>query len=70
MERSENGPADRRRNCQALLVALGATQVRTAWHAGVLDSDAAMHLLDDLMAEIICVAGAVEEDLARNHPVG
>jgi hypothetical protein len=70
MERLEYGQGDRRLICQAVLVALGATQVRRAWHASVIDSDAAMHLLDDLMDEIICVDAAVETDLARNHPVG
>ena len=69
MERSEYGQADRR-VCQALLVALGAIRVRRAWHASVLDSDAAMHLLDDLMGEIIGVDAGVETDLARNHPLG
>lgn len=70
MKRPEYGQADRRLICQALLVALGATQVRRAWHASVLDSNAAMQLLDDLMGEILCVDAAVETDLARNHPVG
>jgi hypothetical protein len=70
MERFEYGQADHRLICEALLVALGATQVRRACHASVIDSDAAMHLLDDLMGEIICVDPAVETDPPRNHPVG
>jgi hypothetical protein len=38
--------------CRALQLALVATQLRTAWHAGVMDADAAMRSLDLAVREL------------------
>jgi hypothetical protein len=38
--------------CDALLLALVASKVRTAWHAGVIDADTAMRRLDVFLSEI------------------
>jgi hypothetical protein len=43
--------------CDALLLALVASKVRTAWHAGILDADAAMRRLDVFLSEI-CGSGS------------
>jgi hypothetical protein len=50
---------------QALLLALVASQLRTAWHAGVIDADKAMKSLDNVISEI-CQHRAVKE--ASGHP--
>jgi hypothetical protein len=44
--------ADRDVLCDALLLALVASKVRTAWHAGVIDADTAMRRLDVFLSEI------------------
>jgi hypothetical protein len=41
--------------CRALLLALGASRVWRAWHAGVTDADTAMRLLDSLLP-VICTS--------------
>jgi hypothetical protein len=38
--------------CSALLLALVASSLRRAWHAGVIDADAAMRRLDVFLSEI------------------
>jgi hypothetical protein len=38
--------------CNALLLALVASKVRTAWHAGIIDADTAMRRLDVFLSEI------------------
>jgi hypothetical protein len=38
--------------CDALLLALVASKVRTAWHAGVFDAETAMRRLDVFLSEI------------------
>jgi hypothetical protein len=38
--------------CSALQLSLVASQLRTAWHAGVIDSDSAMRSLDRAVREI------------------
>jgi hypothetical protein len=49
--------------CHALLLALAATQLRRAWHAGVIDSDTAMRSLDSVIGEI-CHVRATKGDHA------
>jgi hypothetical protein len=49
--------ADRDVVCHALLVALVASKVRTAWHAGVMDADTAMRRLDVFLSEV-CGSGS------------
>jgi hypothetical protein len=44
--------ADEQITCQALQLALVATQLRTAWHAGVMDADTAMRSLDRAVGEL------------------
>jgi hypothetical protein len=48
--------ADRDVTFYALLLALVASKVRTAWHAGVIDADTAMKRLDVFLTEI-CSSG-------------
>jgi hypothetical protein len=43
--------ADEEITCHALLLALVATQLRRAWHAGVMDADTAMKSLDMAVRE-------------------
>jgi hypothetical protein len=50
---------DRDITCQAFQLALVATQLRSAWHAGVLGADAAMKILDVAVREV-CTLGATE----------
>ena len=38
--------------CSALLLALVASEVRRAWHAGVIDADTAMRRLDGFLSEL------------------
>ena len=40
-------------SCHALVLALVATQLRTAWHAGVVDGDSAMRCLDEAIRIIL-----------------
>jgi hypothetical protein len=51
--------ADRDITCHALQLALVATQLRSAWHAGVLDADTAMRSLDVAVREV-CSLRAME----------
>lgn len=50
--------------CDGLLLALVANQLRTAWHAGVIDAETAMRGLDRTIREI-CRARA-----AKGAPMG
>jgi hypothetical protein len=43
---------DQKVTCHALQLALVATQLRRAWHAGVLDADTAMKSLDVAVREV------------------
>ena len=45
--------------CDALELALVATQLRSAWHAGVLSADMAMRILDVAVREV-CNLRAME----------
>jgi hypothetical protein len=49
--------ADRDVLCDALLFALVACKMRTAWHAGIIDADTAMRRLDVFLSEI-CGSGS------------
>jgi hypothetical protein len=51
--------ANRDITCDALELALVATQLRSAWHAGVLGADAAMMILDVAVREV-CSRGAMD----------
>lgn len=44
--------ANRDLACDALLLALVASKLRTAWHAGVMDAESAMKRLDIFLLEI------------------
>jgi hypothetical protein len=48
----------------ALLLALVAVQLRTAWHAGAVDADTAMRSLDRVVAEI-CSLRAMKHNSAK-----
>jgi hypothetical protein len=50
--RSTSSVGDEDVTCQGLLLALVASQLRTAWHAGVIDADTAMRSLDDVISEV------------------
>ena len=39
--------------CHGLLLALVATQLRTAWHAGVVDGESAMRCLDTIIQTLL-----------------
>jgi hypothetical protein len=52
-------PMDRDVTCHALQLALVATELRRAWHAGVMDADTAMRRLDLAVREV-CSLRAVE----------
>ena len=41
-----SSPVEDEVTCHGLLLALAATQLRTAWHAGVVDAESAMRCLD------------------------
>ena len=45
--------------CEALRLALVATQLRVAWHAGAMTAEGAMQLLDQALREI-CVRNGQE----------
>ena len=47
--------------CHALQLALVATQLRRAWHAGVVDADTAMRNLDEAVREV-CSLRAKDSD--------
>jgi hypothetical protein len=50
---------ERQITCRALQLALVATQLRTAWHAGAMDADTAMRSLDRAVREL-CSRRAME----------
>ena len=49
---SRSMPAEPFITCYAAVVALEASQIRRAWHAGVIDADTGMHRLDGVLCEV------------------
>ena len=49
---SRSRPAERLINGYAAVVALEASQIRRAWHAGMIDADTAMNCLDAVLCEV------------------
>ena len=52
MAKGNSEVTDLELTCDAMLVAVTASQLLRAWHAGVIDAEAAMRGLDRVMSEI------------------